>query len=172
MSRFVCLALAPLAIACTESTDYPNTNSDIGTMRGTLLTVEGVNDNIAHAWGDFTPEHTYLEVHAVGDYGWVMLNLDVNGELGVGDLGPGNTYTWSNSLDSDENSGTEDPVGSSVGCAGPAEWQFDYDDMAEEVQVGIDTDPATDGIVVSIVADHGDAGTVSASVNLDSLRAR
>jgi hypothetical protein len=170
MSRFACLALAPLAIACTADSDYPEMGGDYGTMRGELLTVHGVNDVITNAWGDFTPEHSYLEVHALGDYGWVMINLDVMGELGVGDLGPGNTYTWSNSLDSDENSGSDEPVGTSVGCSGPAEWQFEYDDMAEEVEVSIVESPDTSDVVVEIVADHGDAGTVSASVNLASLR--
>jgi hypothetical protein len=111
--------------------------------------------------------NTHLEVHALGDYGWAMVGIDIWGaEFGSGALAAGETMTF---YSDGRVEGDDEVGGTGIGCSGPDYGQFEYDEPSEQIGLSIDTDPETGGIIVGIVADFGDNGIVETSVPLNGV---
>ncbi len=160
------IAALALTSACTQELSSRNGDS-AGYMRGDLGTVSDIDDGLHDAFMYSDGMNTHLEVHALGDYGWAMVGIDIWGaEFGSGPLAAGQTMTFY----SDGRVEGDDQVGGTgIGCSGPDYGQFDYDEPSEQIGLSIDTDPETGGIIVDIIADFGDNGVVETSVPLNGV---
>ncbi len=171
MTRIATLAVALfLATACEAIPGFNSNNGDTfggvqgshetdSFMTGRLSTVQGFDDDLSVEFATLQDGWLSVDLHVEGRYGWVMLGGDVD----VSELEPGDSIEL-----------TADEVSSFVGCAGPQSYNFDYDDAPDSVTitlsqpapaegpgVGVDA-PDSDGIEVTIDADFGDEGSVTA----------
>ena len=170
--------------ACTgdraEPQDFFGEGNATGSMRGDMATIQSIDDSLAMAYIDSMDGYTRIEVHVLGDYGWAMIMVDLDGTLGEGALAPGQITTirgWDylsgqgpseegDGLDLDD--GTEDEgaddgglEGSVIGCSGPEAGDAEYDEEAEEATIEVQLDELTGEYIITIEADYGEAGTVS-----------
>ena len=166
-SFFASLAILALSSACTQELPGHNNNGE-GFMRGDLGTVVGIDDGLHESFMYSDGYSTHLEVHALGQYGWAMVGVDIWGaEFGSGVLAPGETLTL---LSDGRTDSDDDQVGGTgIGCSGPDYGQFDYDEPSQEIGLSISIDPNTGGLIVDIDADFGDQGSVQTSVPLDGV---
>ena len=162
------LVLALFAGACTQALPTRADRDGVGYMRGDLDTVTSIDDRLYDAYGYFDGYSSHLEVHALGDYGWAMVGVDLYGaEFGSGPLAPGETLTiYSDGTTSAEE---EEVGGSGIGCSGPDYGDFAYDEPSQEIGLSVDTDPVTGELIIDIIADFGDAGVVEASVPMNGV---
>ena len=159
-------AILALTSACTQELGGRNGDAD-GFMRGDLGTVTAIDDNLYDAFLYTDGVRSHLEVHALGEYGWAMVGVDVSGaEFGTGALAPGESVTFYSDGSVDGGEGLE---GSGIGCSGPDYGQFEYDEPSQEIGLSVDVDPISGGLIVDIIADFGDNGTVETSVPLNSV---
>ncbi len=172
MTRIALLSLAFLA-ACDVGNFAPDRNNGgdefafrdsntTGFLRGDFATVQGFDDELALGSTQIGPDWSYMELHVDGPYGWAMLGLNLQGELGQGNLAPGSTVTLTN-FNSDISPGDDGETveGEVIGCSGPDTWNAETDEPAEEATISISENPDTGDIEVNIVADFGDNGTVT-----------
>lgn len=152
-----------------------NDSNITGFMRGDHATIRNVDDSLSEGYAQIDRTWSYVELHATGDYGWAMLGLNLEGELGRGALAPGSTVYLSgfgidNGGDNADNDG-EQVDGDVIGCSGPDVWDTETDEPAEGAVLTITENPETGDLEITIEADFGDNGvmtggaTVSASTN-------
>ncbi len=162
VASFAALALTS---ACTQ--ELSSNDDSAGFMRGDLGTVSDIDDGLHDAFMYSDGMNTHLEVHALGDYGWAMVGIDIWGaEFGTGALAAGETMTF---YSDGRVEGNDEVGGTGIGCSGPDYGQFEYDEPSEQIGLSIDTDPETGGIIVGIIADFGDNGVVETSVPLNGV---
>jgi hypothetical protein len=185
MTRIALLSLSlAFFAACDVSNFAPDRNggdgdafsfgesNTTGFLRGDFATVQGFDDSLAMGSTQIGPGWSYMELHVDGPYGWAMLGVNVQGELGQGDLAPGNTVTILG-YNADINPGAEAEEGTEVdgeviGCSGPDTWNAETDEPAEEATITISENPDTGDLEVTVVADFGDHGTVTGGGTVNS----
>ena len=170
------IALASLVLlsACDLGTFAPDRNTGggfgftesntEGFLRGDFATVQGFDDDLALGTTQVGQDWTYMELHVEGPYGWAMLGLNLQGELGQGSLSPGNTVSvvgFNSDISTSEDGEVVD--GDVIGCSGPDTWNAETDEPAQQATLSISENPDTGALEVDIVADFGDNGIVTGS---------
>jgi hypothetical protein len=175
MTRFVCLLASSTVglVACTGEApivdDSPTSllRDGEGFLQGDLHRVRGFDDALSRLWVDAYPGGAHVELHVEGEYGWAMVAVDLWGAtLGEGPLAPGRTV----SVQSDGAGGAGVVSGISIGCSGPDYGEFEFDEEADVIQLGVGEDAETGEIVVVVDAGFGAAGHVTGVAPARSVR--
>lgn len=103
---------------------------------------------------------THIEAHVQGPGGWAMIATYLDGPLGVAPLVPGNTVFLSGV---GQDAGDDGVEGDTIGCSGPDEWQFDFDEPSEGTEIALSLHPSGDW-QLDITADFGRDGVVQGTV--------
>jgi hypothetical protein len=129
---------------------------DIGNARGFSGVAWQEEASAATGW-------TSVDIHARGT-GWaVMTMMYFNGELGFGELAPGSHHVVNN-VASPWDGDYVAPLLSVVGCQGPDEGIWEYDQPAEEVELDVGESEDGDTMRIEFVAgfaDHSGTGPLS-----------
>ncbi len=174
MKTVALFALAVVATACApESERRALDDIPAGRMAGSLSTVDGFYDRVVDDYVTFDGNYLDIEMHAVGDYGWAMMYGWVSLEQPIED---GDVIVL------------RGPRASAfVGCAGPEQWQADYDNAPETVEIRFDEVPepdvdapeeAPDGVGVEVPEGSGtgttpvDEGDMTAPTTTSAMMSR
>ncbi len=154
-----------------DDLDSPDDDNEVvqefrSTLRGDFGDMGQFAADVTEIEASIGPDRSSITVHTLGEHGWAMLRLNVNGQLGQGRLRPGETVYLSGF--SIEPVDDEDVVdGSAQGCTGPDMWNFDDDLFTDEAVIGLSQHPQTGALVVSIEADFSDGSHMVASAAIE-----
>lgn len=155
----------------TSDTEDDYYDSSVLDIRGASL---AGNMGDVHDFWDDTPttngydygSYSSLEIHAAATDGAAMAILDAQGGFQHADLAPGAHLEFSNY------SSTPDGLYMYViGCAGPSEGNWSYDEQAEELVVDVSATPEG-GTVLDFTATFYDGQTVVGTAELGAVQAQ
>lgn len=128
--------------------------------RGAMGAVESFDGDVIETSGWSDEYWTSLEVHSAGP-GWATMTI-LGFEGALADLEPG---TVLRSSETDWSRGAQ-PV-SMVGCSGPAQREWDFDEPTETVEVEVLPGETADARVLRFTGTFADGNTVEGEVGVE-----